>query len=347
MIWQPQLMALLSLEILALLFALYAAVPYLRVLLSWDPCSSDRAQLRLERATDSASLAMRGAIILSVAASLLLILALSWSLPSQVPGAMCGTGVLQSTGGLAERALALRGLASAALWIWLGLDLLNRAAPRAPKVPEVARWQLLALPLLLLAGFYTLRALLQLDPHTPVDCCQAVYDNFSSPAQAQQSLGISDSAWLWLTGVGGFLLLSLSLMALWRLKAAEFSSGFSKILALLALIWAPTASLTLIRVLSAYHYEVLHHHCPWCLFLPEHNAVGYPLYGALLLIPLEALLLPALISFAHGEPSLKLLAQRHQRRALLLIILSLLIFGTLTLGPALIWRFHYGVWMQG
>lgn len=358
MSWHPLMVAVLVVDGLALLFALTAAVTHLRVLLGWEPGSSDPRQIALEGATDAAAIAGRYALWAFVAATALLVLGISLVLPQLVSGAMCGTGVLTAMGGTGQRALALRGLALALLWVWRTLDALNRAAPRPPATPAVARWQLLALPLLALAVIDTARALWALDPARPVDCCQVVYDGFASSAQASTTAGLDDQVWIALTSAGGLVLLALAVLGLRRLsRTVEVLPKLGATLALLAVAWAPVATVTLVRVLSAYHYQVLQHHCPWCLLLPEHWAVGYPLYGALLVVLLEALsaltaarFKPAVVDVAGStlaETMLAEAARQRQRRAFVAIIVSVLLFAALTAGPALHWRLSHGVWMHG
>ena len=351
MIWHPISLAVLALDALALIFFASASVTWLRVLLRWAPEQADPHQIALEAATDGASLATRYGLVFFVASSLALVLGIVQVFPGLVPGAMCGTGVLSAMKGEGARALALRGLALAALWAWRSLDGVNRAHPRPPSVPLVARWHLLAFPLFALSVLATLRALLALDPHVPVDCCQVVYDNFSSPAEAHQSFGLSDSAWLWLTGLGAAALAGLALGAWGRIQSEGGRAGRRAprgwLLLTVTFIWLPVAALTLVRVLAAVHYEVLHHHCPWCLFLPEHGAVGYPLFGALIVIGLEAIAFVAAGQAAHAAPTLRVVARERQGRALKLMLMALVVFLGLSFVPAFLWRLAHGVWMHG
>ncbi len=360
MIWHPLSLSVLALDALALAFATVAAVSYARVLFGWVPGSAAARQIALEADCDGARLATRTAIFFFLAASLLLVLGISLLLPALVPGAMCGTGVLQAMGGLGTRALILRAGALAILWIWRSLDGVHRAHPRSVDEPTIARWQLLALPVLGLAVLTTVRAFLNLDPHQPVSCCQVVYDAFRSREEATHTAGLSDGFWLLAASGTGILLAGLAAFA-WRslrrrtAAAPEIGAPSSRppsvvppaAVLLAAAAWLPAAATALVTVLSAYHYEVLHHHCPWCLFLPEHGAVGIVLYGALLLVGLEALAVFAVARFARSNPAVSDAARSRQRRALLRILGALLVFTVFTVGPALLWRWRTGVWMHG
>ena len=107
----PVLVAVLALDAMALALLGAAVVTAVRVVLGWAPDSSASAQLTLEARADSASLLGRLGAAALLGATLLLVGAIARVLPSIVPGAMCGTGVLQSMDGLGGRALALRGVA--------------------------------------------------------------------------------------------------------------------------------------------------------------------------------------------------------------------------------------------
>lgn len=345
MITHPLLLALLALDALSLLFLLYAARVQLRVLLGWEPGSSSARQVALENAVDGAALATRWGVSFFFAATLLWVVAVSAVLPGLVRGAMCGTGVLEAMRGLGERTLALRGLTLLVLWVWRTLDGLQRSVPRAPGVPTAARWQLLAIPLVLLAVVYGVRALWQLDPEQPVSCCTVVYTALG-PAAAAKARGFGVSAWLTTSALLTLLLASLALARRWR-WAGSSSLALSTLVAAVAAIWLPVSTFVLIRWLAAYHYQVLHHICPFCLFLPEHYAVGYPLYGALLLVALESLAALAAARFAAAYPSVQQAALRRERRALALVLGGLVVFLLLAAGPALLWRWQHGVWITG
>ncbi len=339
------LLAILALDTLAVAFSLYAALSYLRVLLRWDPASISMKQIRLEADCDAARLVARYAMGFFVASSLLLVLAITLLLPPLIPGAMCGTGVLQATGGFGTRGLALRALALAVLWVWQSLDGIHRTLPRRIDEGAIARWNLLSVPLLLLAALYTLRALLQLDPYQPVDCCQVVYDTFTTKSEATHSAGLSDAFWLVGSGGLGLAVAAIALAGLSALRRGRSAFAASTALFVATLVWLPFAGTALVTVLSAYHYQVLQHHCPWCLFLPVHGAVGYPLLASLLLITLESFTALSATFFSRKHSGL-LDATRHRlHRAFLWVLGSWLVFVALSWGPALLWRLRYGVWM--
>ncbi len=349
MIWHPLSLTILCLDGLALLFLLASSRTALAVLTRWKPESRGAAQVALEAGTDGASTAAGYAVSFFAAATLVLVLGIAQIFPGLVEGAMCGTGVLESMGSSGPQALLTRGLAMAALWVARTMDKVNRGIPRPPAQPLTARWQLLALPFLVLAVVETPTALAALDPYATVACCQAVYDNFSSVSEARHVFGLSDGAWVWLFAASSLALASVVLWS-WRLRrrqdAPPGGGPSTWVLAAVSWTWIPVAAIALVRVLSAYHYEVLQHHCPWCLFLPRHGTVGYLLFGALGVVGLESLAYVAAGRLVAGTSGLGEVGARRQGRALVALALALVVFLALSLGPALIWRLSHGVWLH-
>ncbi|MEO1267283.1 MAG: hypothetical protein AAFX99_04230, partial [Myxococcota bacterium] len=202
----------------------------------------------------------------------------------------------------------------------------------------------LALPLLGSAVWSTLQATRQLDPHQPVRCCQAIYTAAASPSEADAMSSLPPTVLM------AALACTLGLVAVLGLAAARARSPSLPLHgALLAAVGLglPVAAIVLTQTLAAYHYGVLHHHCPWCLFLSEHHSVGYPIFGALTVLTLEAL---AAATAAHAGQHHSMLvapARARIRRAHLRMAFAWLLFGSLAFGPAIAWRLQYGVWMHG
>lgn len=345
MIPHPLVLAVLGCDLGALLLLLYAGWVAARVVAGWQADATPE-QLRLERQTEAAGLAGSAAALLSLLGSLVLVVAFAGALPGLVPGAMCGTGVLQATGGRGERALALRLLALLLLGAWRLVARLDARTPRAPLVRTAARLLLLAVPVALLAGLDTWRALAALDVHTPVDCCAVVYRLVRDAAPAGTGPATLRAApWIVASALAALGLGAAALAALGR--GGERSARRTSLLALAALAFAPIATLALVRVWSAYHYGVLQHHCPWCLLLATHHLVGYPLFFAIVLVLFEgpAAWLAQRLGARHAE--LAAAAAARTRRATWGTLVGLALYVALAFGPALLWRWRYGVWLHG
>ena len=344
MIWHPLAIAIIWVDGMALVLAALAAIKALQIVADWQPESASRRQLRLETDAVFAALQMRWAALCNGLASLLLLLGIALVFPATIPGAMCGTGVLEAFGRFGWSALALR-LAAFGLLYPLGvIHRLNEAAPTAPLSRSYARGVLLAAPLVYLAGLYTIRALLQVDPQAPVNCCTVVYAQMSGGGKTLLPLAAVPAAF-WKTaftaGAAGLLFLTARIY----LCRTRPLGGSCRLLVLFMLLWVPAAAVTLVTVLSPYHYQVLRHHCPWCFFLPDHHGRGFFLFGTLLLAAMEAAAALASDTVATAHPPLAATALRRRRLAAGHILLALIGFILLSLAPAAVWRLRYGVWL--
>lgn len=346
MIWHPAAIAVLFADALGLLLLVMSASTAFRVVLHWSPGAADRQQLALERKAEAASIRSRWALGMFAFAGAVLLIGISHGFVCLVPGAMCGTGVMQAMGPDAAPALLLRGLLLWLLLLWSQIETLNQRRPDQPITPLNARILLSAVPVGLLALGYTYRGLQQVDLYRPVDCCAVVYDQFRTTADARGTANISDPGW-----IAAFVVLSalLTAAALWSRfqRSGHLPPKLPSALAMLTFCWIPVAAVTLVNVLAAYHYEVLQHQCPWCLFLPEHHRVGYPLYGALAVIAFEASVIWTMPKVSRRFTMLAAAARRRQHAAAGRLLLALAVFLLFAGLPPLLWRLRYGVWMGG
>lgn len=344
MIWHPLLLAVLVGDMFSLLLMLAAVKTAFNTILEWAPQSATGRQIQLERAAETGGLIVKFALASFLGATLVLLVGITNVLPAIIPGAMCGTGVLQATQGLGGPALFFRLLAVGIIYIWLVVEKLNNQRPDRPLTRYNARLLLLVLPVHLLAVSTTIQAVSRINTHQPVDCCAAVYDQFRNLASAQQTAGIPNTLWLLIF----WALTVLVVVSAWQTWRAEPSGRVKTAgwMALLALLWAPSAAVVLIRVFAAYYYQVLHHHCPWCLFLAEHKFAGIPLFFSLAVVVLEgpAALITAYI--ATKDPQLLQAATRRFKAAGLRILLSASAFIAMVSLPAILWRLQYGVWLN-
>ena len=170
-----------------------------------------------------------------------------------------------------------------------------------------------------------------------------VYDQFGNLAAAGQIAGLSNTFWVWTF----WLLTALMLLcAVWPLRTKRTNQGKTTgFLAVITVFWVPIAAITLVRVYAAYFYQVLHHHCPWCLFLPEHKFVGVPLFGALIIIALEGPISYLVVKTAVKYPDLAPRARRRSRLAGLRLFLAAVAYTGMVALPAIYWRLLYGVWI--
>lgn len=345
MFWNPLLLAIISAQIMALLLMLAACPAGLNTALHWQPLVADHQQLSLEAKAQGASILGRTAFWLSVFSAVLLVFGIANIFHEDIPGAMCGTGVCQAmSGNGSTRLLLYNGLLLLLMKLWYELDKLNQRLVEMP-LTQISARLFLAIPVVaILTLKQTWEAFSGIRPHQPVDCCAVVYDQFSTIEQARRILGLGDNLW-----IAAFILLNILLLILSvTLSVSRGDRPWERsALAVVSWLWLPVAALILVNVLSAYHYEVLHHHCPWCLFLPEHRLVGYPLYGAMTFIGMEGFtifMLPWLVKHDTGIYRTALDRCRHAAKK---ITMAQILFLVIAVLPAIVWRLRYGVWMSG
>jgi len=343
MLLHPLLLTMLITDIIGCLLMLAAGLKAFRIVVHWNPAEWDKRQLALETQAEAVNLQGQWVLGLLFCSTTLYVVGITNILPAVVPGAMCGTGVMQALGDSGSRALLFRLVALAVLFVWLAVQRINATRPNAPLTQTGARLLLVALPAYFPALYETFAAVLQVDIEQPVSCCAIVYDQFRSLQEARSVAGLPDSFWLagFLAGAGALLV-----TAMLTFKAKSPLNGPKRVwLVVISAFWIPVAAVALVHHLAAYHYGVLQHHCPWCLFLPEYRMVGYPLFGALTVMAFETLVVLWLPPLSRPAAELKAVVEQRVRKASLRISGSMVIFLLLTALPALVWRLRFGVWL--
>jgi hypothetical protein len=344
MIPHPMLITLLALQGAIVLLTMFAVPPFLAVLARWNPASAGRPQLLLESRLETGFLLLGRARAVSWISLAIWVVAVSHSLPGVIPGAMCGTGVLQAMSGAGSRALFLSGALVAVLHFWGVAARLDRSVPVASLTPSVARLGLLAATFAILAFSASLVAAGSLDTARPVDCCAVVYDEVRNLSEDMGKVSLPVTFWVVMAGAFGTVLAGLSALFLAGSRLA--GSWAVAAVAVTSLVFVPAAYLSLVDSLSAYHYGVLAHHCPWCLFLGIHHFAGWPMFGSLGIILLEGPVPWVGRRLARGSRHLDLAVGIRSRQAILRMLVALLLFAVLAGLPPIAWRLRHGVWMH-
>ncbi len=342
MISHPVVLAILVIDLCSVLLLLGAATVATQVLTRWTPASASKAQLLLESRFETATLLTRWGTSCFAGATLLMLVGISSVLPAAIPGAMCGTGVLEAAGDLAPRALVLRAIALFALAAVHVVERVNRPYPLSPLVLPLAKAILVALPLVLLAITEGMRALTRIDASTPASCCALVYERAGAGLTSELATGSMAGM---LAGASGCVVLGCGLLLTRRRAAHPRPVALLGAGAALVYVLAGTTALT--RWLAPYHYGVLAHQCPWCLFLWEHRAVGFPLFASLAWTAYEGLSAVLAMELAARHPEVAQAAARRTRSAGARLVLSVAGFSILAVTPALHYRLTHGVWMHG
>ena len=344
MLFHPLPLTILITDFIGGLLALAVGIKAFQIVVYWNPAEFNRKQLTLEIHAEAVNLFGQWILGLLFFSTVLFMVGITNILPSVVPGAMCGTGVMQALGESGNRALFFRLLALAVLFIWLAVHRIDATRPDAPLTQTGARLLLVALPAYFPALYETFTAVMQVNVEQPVSCCALVYDQFRSLQQARSAAGLPDNFWLagFLVGAGALLF-----MATLTFRTVSPLYGPRRVLlVVICALWIPVAAVTLVHHFAAYHYGVLQHHCPWCLFLLEYRMVGYALFGALTLMAFEAIVVLWLPQLSRPAAELKAVVEQRIRKASMRILGSTVVFLLLSALPALYWRLRYGVWLN-
>jgi hypothetical protein len=341
MIAHPLVLIIVALDVATLSGVVFTAWVGAQILNNWSPQAGDIKQLRLERQKEAATLAIQAQAVIFLASTLLYLIAISLVFPGIIPGAMCGTGVMQAMGQSGPRSIVLRIITLLVLYLSAVGASLDQRHPTAPLALMNGKLVLLLPPTAMLAAAATIEALFEMNTLLPVDCCAALRDTLET-SRAGFTDSLSDKTLTFGAATGGALLFAatvcLHARQVYRLSSAA-------VLSAVAALFVPLAWLGMIRVFSAYHYEVIGHHCPWCLFLPLHYSIGYPFFGALLMILFEVGALLLSLGAAQRYPAIEVFAQLRMRRATFRIAWAILIVSLLAAGPALLWRLRFGTWL--
>jgi len=342
-IWHPLVWAFWAATASGSLLYLVAAMRAMDVAANWAPIQTDADQLQRERHAEIAALLGRGSMgCLSAAAVMGLTgIALFWH--RIVPGAMCGTGVLQAMGIAGYRAIVFWSVALILLFGWRVMDGLDDHHPDGVLVPLTARLFITAAPFVILALVNSWQALMRIDGAPPVSCCAAVYDQVLSNASDSTRMAGLLRATLWISLPGSALLSLASLVT--AVRPSVRVTG--RAIAVMAIVWSVCAGVDVKHVWSAYYYEVLSHPCPWCLFLPDYYGAGFLIFACLAVVMLEGVAFWVADHTARTHAVLAEPAGRRRRKAAWRVTISILVFTLLTIGPALAWRMRTGVWMDG
>lgn len=342
MIWHPLVWAFWAAAVTGVLLYVTGAIPAVDVMLNWAPGRADVDQLQRERHAETAALLGHWAMGCLSAAALLGLVGIAVAWHRIVPGAMCGTGVLQAMGTDGSRAMIFWGLTLIILYGWRTLDRLDSHHPEGQLIQAAARAMICAAPFLVLAVFFSWQALMRIENVPPVSCCAAVYDRVLDNASGSAAMKRLTPVFLWGGLAGSAALLILAMASIRRP-----SRGSGALRCTIALLWSIGAAVSVKQVWSAYYYQVLSHPCPWCLFLPDYFGAGFFIFACMAVVVMENAAL-WLADHTRGRfPALADPAKKRIRRAAWRTIIALIGFTVLVTGPAIAWRLHTGVWLNG
>ncbi|MDA8137752.1 MAG: hypothetical protein M0036_03785 [Desulfobacteraceae bacterium] len=288
-----------------------------------------------QQALTKAALLGRWTMGLQAAAFILVLAGVTNLWVSVVPGAMCGSGVLQAMGAAGRQFLILMAATLVLFYCWRAVEVLDRGHTKALPADLQSRWLLLIAPFMILAFWRGIEALRAAGRQGPVSCCALLYDQLRDTGRLGTIFNFSISGHTW-------LLLSLSLtlfmagrgLRWWRRPALAGKGVIIACGAGLVLWWVALYQGLTLEV-APYIYQTRFHPCPWCLFLADHKAVGLIYFGLPAWATLECVAALTVWGVSRRYPQAAEPARRRLRQAGWRIALSALLFGLSAAWPIL------------
>lgn len=348
MAWHPLTLAVWLTEgaawgvYLASLWRILAIVP------RWAPDRHDAPQLRRERLLDLVAYQGHWTLILQGLVLVLVVAGISNGWVPVVPGAMCGTGVLQAMGPAGRQALVLKAAALLMLYCWRVVERLSRAGDGPIPAVVHSRVLLLAAPVMAVATLRLVQAVAAVTPHAPVSCCVALYERIVPAGAGRDGVAggplFHESTWLMLATAA-----TVSL-AVWgwvtRRRRAFPCRAALFVLPPWLLLWHIAVYKALTLGVAPYIYQILYHPCPWCLFRADHGAVGAVLFGLPLWMTAEGAAGLSAWMVARRYPQSSIPALHRWQRAGARIGRGALVLLLFAAWPILSWRIRSGGWIN-
>ncbi len=326
----PAILALLGVSLASVSLVVANSRFALIVLRRWDLASGSEQQLILERRTYLVSTAI-GLVLIGQILALWLFIYTTESLAPQFIGAMCATGVLNtSPWGFLTLELKLINFFVAGLW--LAIDRLDTMGYDYPLIRYKYGLLLILAPLLLAEAISQLLFFAELKPDVITSCCGALF-NPNTRGVAGELAGVSPLlALVWL-GIVTIVTLGSGILLLRQLgqKTAHTTIWWGWGYVILIGINFLVAIGAIVSAISLYVYQAPHHHCPFCLLKANYYYVGYGLYLSLF-IGTGAGLATMVALFSSRYASLNNFALLLAKRWLILSLWSLFLFASLTSG---------------
>ncbi len=266
MSFTPEIIAILTLDVLFLLLGIVACVTALGILRHWDAEATTPLQYTLEKRSYLVSVIIKYIFTIKVPLFLFFIYTTD-KLSAIITGAMCATGVINAVDfGFYLSIFKLINVYGFGFWLLVyQCDMKHSMMPYT----KLKLWLfcLLFIPLIaevcLEILFFT-----TLNFSKIVSCCGTL---FSVASTSYSSLLFKVDGLVW---VGFFYSFALFVGVAYRLKNALLMLVSNFLYLVLAII-------SLIVFFSTYVYELPTHHCPFCLLQYEYYGVGYILYSIL------------------------------------------------------------------
>ncbi|MEA1915913.1 MAG: hypothetical protein U9N42_00115 [Campylobacterota bacterium] len=262
-----EVIVLLFLDAVVLLFAFVAFIASLSILKSWNFNSTLPLQYALERRNYLVSTITYFIVVIKVVLFLLFIFSID-SLASIIPGAMCGSGVINSNE-YGINLLITKLFVLFLLTIWLNLNKLDLEATNYPFIHKKYLVFISAFVLILIEMLLELFYFSNISTTQPTLCCSVTFG--VSSAISLLPAGLQTTTLLILF----YLVFLLTILSNWfkYLNLSFVSNGLFLFLGYLSLTY----------FFGTYIYELPTHKCPFCMLQYEYNYIGYILWASLVI----------------------------------------------------------------
>ena len=322
MILNPSVLALLVSSLLISFMVLYSAASGIQILRHWDIGSGSELQLTLERKTYLISTILSYFLGIQLISLFLFVYTVDALAPLFV-GAMCAVGTL-TVNPFGYPTLILKLVNFLLAGLWLILNHADNAGYDYPLIRKKYAFLVAVTPLILAGSALEITYFTGMRPDIITSCCGSLF----SPASRGIASEIAAAPVLPLkiafAAATGLTLLTGSVFLLRKRLGTLF--------ALLSAVTFVVSLVAIISFVSLYIYQMPSHHCPFCILQKEYNAIGYPLYGTLLLGAVTGMGVGLLAPF-RNRASLVATLPGFQRRLALTSLLSWLLFTLLSLWP--------------
>ncbi len=246
----------------------------LKVLRRFDVQAANEGQLALEKQVDLASTLVRVATAVQVGSLALAVLAAD-RLSQGIRGAMCAYGVFHANE-WGFRALYSTLVVAVVGGIIAQAYAFDAKLPRLELVKPLAWLTLLMAPLVVIDLALNAVFLLSLDLSITASCCSVQLDSVAAGFG-----GFANGPRVLVSIVAPILVvltIALSLLVAKNPKPARVA-----VTGALSLLAMPLALAAAVLEVAPYAFELPQHVCPFCLLKGNVFAIGYPLFGAILL----------------------------------------------------------------
>ncbi|PLX94383.1 MAG: hypothetical protein C0619_03115 [Desulfuromonas sp.] len=326
MILHPGILALLVGSLVTLLLMLQACWLGIQILFRWDSSSCSEFQLQLERKTWLVSTLLNYALGFQILSGVFYLATLE-DIHRLFVGAMCATGALNANlvGWLV---LVVKVILFFAASLWVVINRLDQRTEETPLVRPKYLLLLLITPLVACDLYLQFSYFSGLRPEIITSCCGSLFsEQGESVASELAGMPVRQAMTMFFTSFG--VVFSLLLACL-----VSHAALLRSLLFISAVVHFFSALAAVVSFISLYIYQLPSHHCPFDMLQGHYAYIGYPLYAALFVSTLFALL-PGLCHPLRRHPGLEREIIRREKRWLISALAGMLIFLLISVWPML------------